>query len=110
MTADSRPVSSGTVVAGVVNATAAGVTFTLGGGTPAAGDQFAIQSNNHQTQNVLDTLGQMITALNAPIDGNTIAKQQFMAAMDSGLGESGQRQQPVGLGHHLDRCPRSVAG
>ncbi|CAI8718586.1 flagellar hook-associated protein 3 FlgL [Pseudomonas sp. IT-P253] len=86
VTANSRPVSSGAVVAGPPStATAAGVTFTLGGSAPAAGDQFAIESNNHQTQNVLDTLGKMITAMNAPIDGNTIAKQQFMAAMDSGL-------------------------
>lgn len=84
ITADSRPVSSGTVAAG--NATAAGVTFALGGGAPATGDQFLIQSNNHQTQNVLDTLGQMVTALNTPIDGNAVAKQQFLGAMETGLG------------------------
>lgn len=86
VTADSRPVSSGAVVAGPPStATAAGVTFTLGGGAPAANDQFAIQSNDHQTQNVLDTLGKMINAMNMPVDGNTNAKQQFQAAMDSGL-------------------------
>jgi flagellar hook-associated protein 3 FlgL len=82
ITADSRPVSSGTMTAG--NATAAGVTFAIGG-TPAAGDQFVIQGNNHQTQNVLDTLGQMITALNSPVDSDPVIKQQFQAAMDSGL-------------------------
>jgi flagellar hook-associated protein 3 FlgL len=82
ITASSRPVSSGTMAGS--NATAAGVTFTLGG-TPAAGDQFMVQPNNHQTQNVLDTLGQMVAAMNAPIDGNTVAKQQFQAAMASGL-------------------------
>ncbi|SDO34168.1 flagellar hook-associated protein 3 FlgL [Pseudomonas arsenicoxydans] len=86
VTADSRPVSSGAVVAGPPStATAAGVTFTLGGGAPAANDQFAVQSNDHQTQNVLDTLGKMISAMSAPVDGNTNAKQQFQAAMDSGL-------------------------
>lgn len=86
VTADSRPVSSGAVVAGPpATATAAGVTFALGGGTPAAGDQFAVQANDHQTQNVLDTLGKMVNAMNSPIDGNTVAKQQFQAAMDSGL-------------------------
>jgi len=86
VTADSRPVSSGAVVAGPpATATAAGVTFALGGGAPASGDQFAIQSNNHQTQNVLDTLGKMVTAMSVPIDGNTTAKQQFLAAMESGL-------------------------
>lgn len=83
VTADSKPVSSGTVVGG--NATAAGVTFAIGG-TPAAGDQFSIQSNNHQTQNVLDTLGQMVTALNTPIDGDPVAKQKFQGAMESALG------------------------
>ncbi|MHC8298609.1 flagellar hook-associated protein 3 [Pseudomonas sp. ZS1P83] len=86
VTASSRPVSSSTVVAGPPStATAAGVTFALGGGAPASGDQFAIQFNNHQTQNVLDTLGKMVTAMSVPIDGNTTAKQQFLAAMDSGL-------------------------
>jgi flagellar hook-associated protein 3 FlgL len=86
VTADSRPVSSGAVVAGPPStATAAGVTFTLGGGAPAANDQFAVQSNNHQTQNVLDTLGKMISAMSLPVDGNTNAKQQFQAAMESGL-------------------------
>ncbi|MGY3173390.1 flagellar hook-associated protein 3 FlgL [Pseudomonas sp. TE12234] len=84
ITADSRPVSSGTVSGG--NATAAGVTFALGGGAPASGDQFLIQNNDHQTQNVLDTLGHMVTALNTPIDGNPVAKQNFLGAMESGLG------------------------
>jgi flagellar hook-associated protein 3 FlgL len=83
VTADSKPVSSGTVAGG--NATAAGVTFALGN-TPAAGDQFSIQPNNHQTQNVLDTLGQMITALNTPIDGDPVAKQKLQGAMEAGIG------------------------
>jgi flagellar hook-associated protein 3 FlgL len=83
VTADSKPVSSGTVAGG--NATAAGVTFALGN-TPAAGDQFSIQPNNHQTQNVLDTLGQMITALNTPVDGDPVAKQKLQGAMEAGLG------------------------
>ncbi|WP_282353922.1 flagellar hook-associated protein 3 [Pseudomonas sp. PS01303] len=83
VTADSKPVSSGTVSGS--SATAAGVTFALGN-TPAAGDQFAIQPNNHQTQNILDTLGQMVTALNTPIDGDPVAKQKFQGAMEAGLG------------------------
>ena len=82
LTSDSKPVASGTMSGNV--ATAAGVAFTLAG-TPAAGDQFTIQPNDHQTQNVLDTLGQMISALNAPVDGNDVAKQQLLSAMDSGL-------------------------
>ena len=94
ITADSKPVSSGTVTAG--NATAAGVSFALGGGTPAAGDQFLIQSNNHQTQNVLDTLGQMMTALNTPIDGDSVAKQNFLGAMEAGLGNIDSAANQIG--------------
>ncbi|MGE8064030.1 flagellar hook-associated protein 3 [Pseudomonas sp. NPDC089569] len=94
ITADSRPVSSGTVTAG--NATAAGVTFALGGGAPASGDQFIIQPNNHQTQNVLDTLGQMITALNTPSDGSAVAKQNFLGAMEAGLGNLDSAANQIG--------------
>ncbi|WP_223547424.1 flagellar hook-associated protein 3 [Pseudomonas sp. A-B-19] len=94
ITADSKPVSSGTVAGG--NATAAGVTFALGGGAPASGDQFAIESNNHQTQNVLDTLGQMITALNTPIDGDPVAKQKFLGTMESGMGNIDSAANQIG--------------
>ncbi|WP_192563971.1 flagellar hook-associated protein 3 [Pseudomonas gozinkensis] len=93
VTADSKPISSGTVAGG--NATAAGVTFALGG-TPAAGDQFSIQSNNHQTQNVLDTLGQMVTALNGKIDGDSVAKQKFQGAMESALGNLDSASNQIG--------------
>ena len=77
------------------NATAAGVTFTLGG-TPGAGDQFSIQSNNHQTQNVLDTLGQMVTALNLPVDGDPVVKQQFQGAMESALSNIDSASNQIG--------------
>jgi len=82
ITADSKPVSSGTMAGS--NATAAGVTFTMSS-APQAGDQFTIQPNNHQTQNVLDTLSRMAAAMNTPIDGDPVAKQKFQAAMDSGI-------------------------
>jgi flagellar hook-associated protein 3 FlgL len=93
VTADSKPVSSGTMTGG--NATAAGVTFAVGG-TPAAGDQFSIQSNDHQTQNVLDTLGKMVAAMNTPVDGDPAAKQKFQAAMDSGLNNIDSASNQVG--------------
>ncbi|MEB0045467.1 MULTISPECIES: flagellar hook-associated protein 3 [unclassified Pseudomonas] len=93
VTTDSKPVSSGTMVGS--NATAAGVTFTLGG-APAAGDQFTVQSNNHQTQNVLDTLGQMVNAMNVPIDNNAVAKQKFQAAIDSGINNLGSATDQLG--------------
>ena len=77
LTSTSTPVTTGTVVAGV--ATAAGVSFTLGGTppTPAAGDQFDIAVNTHQTQNVLDTISQLRSALDAPTQGNPVA-QRFL--------------------------------
>lgn len=93
VTADSKPVSSGTVAGG--NATAAGVTFALGT-VPAAGDQFSIQSNNHQTQNILDTLGQMVAGLNTPIDGNPVAQQKLQGIMEAGLGNIDSAANQVG--------------
>ena len=83
LTPNSQPVSSGTVVAGV--ATASGVSFTLAG-TPGAGDQFSVAVNTHETQNILDTVNQLKTALNTPISGNPIAIQKFQAALASGIG------------------------
>ena len=35
---------------------------------------------------MLDTLGQMITALNTPIDGDPVAKQKLQGAMEAGIG------------------------
>lgn len=106
VTADSKPVSSGTMVG--TNATAAGVTFAIGG-TPGAGDQFSIQSNNHQTQNVLDTLSQMVTALNLPVDGDPVVKQNSRSH-GVGVGQHRQRVQPDWRCGDLDRCAGSVAG
>ncbi|MDR3658956.1 MAG: hypothetical protein P4L86_00815, partial [Mycobacterium sp.] len=82
VTASSRPVSSGTMAGST--ATAAGVSLTFGG-TPAAGDQFVVQPNNHQTQNILDTLNQMIGSLNTPADGNPVAQQKLLATMNAGV-------------------------
>ena len=59
-------------------------------------DRFLIQSNNHQTQNVLDTLGQMVTALNTPIDGDPVAKQKFQGAMESALGNIDSAANQIG--------------
>ncbi|MDB5979610.1 MAG: flgL, partial [Pseudomonas sp.] len=83
ITANSQPVSSGTIAG--TTATAAGVDFTLSG-APAAGDTFSIQANTHQTQNVLNTLGAITKALNTPADGNPVALQQLRASIDSAVG------------------------
>ena len=62
-----------------------GVEFELSG-TPSAGDSFGIKVDTHQTQNVLDTISQLRTALSTPVDGDPAAKQQFLASLDSAIG------------------------
>lgn len=82
LTASSKPVSSGTVAAGV--ATASGVSFSLTG-APGAGDQFSVAVNTHETQNILDTVSQLKTALNTPTNGNPIATQKLQASLAAGI-------------------------
>lgn len=100
ITADSSPVSSGTMVGNT--ATASGVEFTLND-TPAnplqSGDQFNIAVNTHETQSILDTVGQLKTALNTPTNGDAVAIQKQQAAMTAGLGNlaSGLDQLSVGI-------------
>ncbi|MGN8274086.1 flagellar hook-associated protein 3 [Pseudomonas sp. SMV71] len=83
LTADSKPVSSGTLAGNV--ATASGVSFTLNG-APATNDQFNIAVNTHETQNILDTVNQLRSALETPVDGNNIAGQKLNAALASAMG------------------------
>lgn len=63
LTADSKPVASGTFTA--PSLTVAGVTYQVSG-TPQTGDQFAVNANNHQNQSVLETISQLRAALDAP--------------------------------------------
>lgn len=93
LSADSRPVSSGTLSgtgtpADPYTATAAGVTFTLST-APDAGDSFSVKADTHQTQNVLDTLSQLRTALRTPVDSDPVAKQNFKASLDAAIGNIG---------------------
>ena len=84
--ADSRPVASGTLGGpGGTTATAAGVSFELSG-TPDAGDSFAVKVDTHQTQNILDTIGKLRTALTSPVDNDPVARQNFLASLDSAIG------------------------
>ena len=86
ITADSRPVASGALGGpGGTTATAAGVSFELSG-APNAGDSFAVKVDTHQTQNVLDTIGKLRTALTSPVDNDPVARQNFLAALDSAIG------------------------
>ncbi|AGZ36249.1 flagellar hook-associated protein 3 [Pseudomonas sp. SWI6] len=93
LTADSRPVASGTMAGNV--ASAAGVDFTFTTTPPQqSGDQYMVNVDNHQTQNVLDTVAQLRTALSKPIDGDNAAYQQLRADLDSAIAniQSGQDQ------------------
>ncbi|MGE7956800.1 flagellar hook-associated protein 3 [Pseudomonas sp. NPDC089530] len=82
LTANSKPVSTGTMAGST--ATASGVDFTFSG-TPAAGDQYTVAVNNHQTQNVLDTISQLRGVLNTPTNGDPIAIQKLNAGLQSGM-------------------------
>ncbi|MHA6125914.1 flagellar hook-associated protein 3 [Pseudomonas fluorescens group sp. PF-1] len=83
LTADSKPVSSGTMVGNV--ATASGVSFTMTG-TPGANDQFSVAVNTHETQNILDTVNQLKNVLNTPTNGDPVAIQKLQAGLASGQG------------------------
>jgi len=95
LTSSSTPVTSGTVAAGV--ATAAGVSFTLSGGAPAAGDQFDIAVNTHQTQNVLDTISQLRQALDSPTQGNPTAQRFMEDTVASAIANLGNAKNQVDL-------------
>lgn len=79
--ADSKAVATGTVSGNAL--TVAGVTYTLDG-EPGAGDQFAVTANTHKTQNVLDTLSQLRTALQNPVD-DAASQAALKAATDSAI-------------------------
>lgn len=73
-------------------ATVSGTTVSVAGasfeisGTPNDGDQFVIDTSTHQTQNVLNALSEVISALTTPADGNAVAMQKLTASLDSALG------------------------
>ncbi|MCU1759178.1 flagellar hook-associated protein 3 [Pseudomonas sp. 14P_8.1_Bac3] len=100
ITADSKPVSNGTIVGN--KATASGVEFTLDNTATnvlVAGDQFNVSVNTHETQNILDTVSQLKKALNTPTNGDAVATQKQLAAMTAGMGNlaSGIDQVSAGL-------------
>ncbi|CAG8867921.1 hypothetical protein PS627_02682 [Pseudomonas fluorescens] len=89
VTANSRPVTKGSLGgANGTTATAAGVSFELSGAPNAAksGDTFAIKVDTHQTQNILDTIGQLRTTLTTPVGDDAVARQNFLASLDSAVG------------------------
>lgn len=82
MTAESRPVGSGDTT--VSPSRVMGVDFTFAG-VPQAGDQFSVQVNNHQNQNVLDTIQAFRKALLTPVDSDPAARKAFQASLDSAI-------------------------
>lgn len=86
VTDDSRPVAKGSLGGpNGTTATAAGVSFELSG-APSAGDSFGVKVNTHQTQNMLDTISKLRTALTTPMDSDPVARQNFLASLDSAVG------------------------
>jgi len=90
MTSSSTKISSGSTAPAT---SASGITFQVSG-TPAVGDTFVVKGGTQQTQNILNTLSSVITALNTPADGNPVASQKLRASLDSALGNiaSGREQ------------------
>lgn len=82
--AGNTPVAAGVVTGSTVKA--AGVEFTIAGGPPADGDTFLVQGGTHQTENILNTLTNVIKALNTPADGDLVATQKLTSALTSALG------------------------
>jgi len=90
---DSRPVGKGTLNDGT--ATVAGVSFKVAG-TPQSDDQFVVKADTHQTQNVLDTISQLRTALTTPMDNDPVARQTFLGSLDAAIGNIANASNQVG--------------
>ena len=83
VTASSKSIASGTMTGDSI--TAMGVTFDFTGAR-AAGDQFVVNSNNHQSQSALDTISQLRKALVIPSDKDPVAQQTQKDAINSAIG------------------------
>lgn len=84
VTTSSKAIASGSLSGGST-ITAAGVTFDVSG-TPQTGDQFSVNADAHQTQNVLNTLSQLRQALATPISGDSAGAQKVQDAVASAVG------------------------
>jgi len=86
ITDNSRPVASGALGgANGTTATAAGVSFELSS-APSTGDSFGVNVDTHQTQNPLDTISKLRAALATPVDDDPVAQRNFLASLDSAIG------------------------
>ncbi|MDE1164331.1 MAG: flagellar hook-associated protein 3 [Pseudomonas sp.] len=78
-TTDSKAIATGNTGGTGGTVTAAGASFDISG-TAKSGDTFQVSVNAHKTQSVLDTLSQLATALNTPINGDNT---QLLAMQNS---------------------------
>ena len=84
MSADSKSIGEGAMVAGSGTITVAGVKLDFTG-APGADDQFVISGSSHQTQSALDTLSQLRQTLETPSDGNDLAQIKLKDALNSAV-------------------------
>ncbi|MCD5992975.1 flagellar hook-associated protein 3 [Pseudomonas sp. CDFA 602] len=93
LTSSSQPVSSGTFTPPSTTLSVSGIQFSITG-TPDSNDQFVVKGGTQQTQNVLNTLSSVISALKTPADGSPLATQKLQAILDGALGniQSGTEQ------------------
>ncbi|MBD1550664.1 flagellar hook-associated protein 3 [Pseudomonas typographi] len=87
----SKAIASGTLSGSSI--TAAGVTFDISG-TPEAGDQFSVSSNTNKSQNVLQTLADLRTALNTPVT-DTESSTNVKNAVASAIGNIDSAMQQI---------------
>lgn len=83
VTDSSKSIAKGTLADGALSAM--GVTFDVAG-TPAAGDQFVLSNNNHQSQSALDTLSELRKALVIPSETDPAAQQLQRDAINTAIG------------------------
>ncbi|MGY4490023.1 flagellar hook-associated protein 3 [Pseudomonas sp. TE3610] len=95
-TTDSKAIATGTMASGDTSISAAGATFDVSG-TPAAGDTFQVSVNAHKTQNVLDTLSQLATAMNTPINGDNTKLLALQNSVTSAIANLSEASEQVGI-------------
>lgn len=83
ITASSKLIASGTMAGDSIKAL--GVRFDFSGAR-AAGDQFVVSGNNHQSQSALDTISQLRKALVIPTDKDPDAQKTQRDVINSAIG------------------------
>jgi len=92
-TSSSKAIATGTMSGTTVSA--AGASFDVSG-TPAAGDTFQVSVDSHKTQNVLNTLSKLATALNTPINGDNTKLLALQNSISSAIANLSSASTQVG--------------